>query len=76
MKWIQEVKNQHKKFNFSKQPPPLQEKKRTLPDDIPVSPLFKEEQDKIKQMIKRILYAEGDAIELLDDSVDYLKTAL
>lgn len=38
--------------------------------------LFSEEQDPIKQLIKKIMYAEGDLISLQDECAQYLKDAL
>ena len=38
--------------------------------------LFKDEKDKIMQLIKRILYAEGDHLKLQDESVKYLKNSI
>ena len=38
--------------------------------------LFQEESDPVKQMIKRIMYAEGDLVSLRHECAIYLKDAL
>ena len=41
-----------------------------------VQQLFSEEADLVKQMIKKIMYAEGDLLTLRDECAQYLKDAL
>jgi hypothetical protein len=41
-----------------------------------VKPLYASEKDNIKLLIKRIMYAEGDHLDLNDKSVAYIKKTL
>jgi hypothetical protein len=45
-------------------------------EELPVKPLFSEEKDTVRLLIKRILYAEGDHLKIDEKSVTYLKKVL
>ena len=65
--WVSSVKKTHEKFTFDTLPEPKAEEKVHL---------YHEEQDSVRQMIKRIMYAEGDTVDVRHECATYLKDAL
>lgn len=89
--WMGDLKKTHEKFTFTPTSEltakslqqPSSEKKKNITEEIDQQQppqqhvhLFSEEADPIKQMIKKIMYAEGDMLSLNDECAIYLKDAL
>lgn len=66
--WLKDLKNQHKVFKFSNNVPKKPETK--------VEPLYQDEKDLICQLIRKILYSEGDFVRQSNDGVKNLKKKL
>ena len=66
--WLNDLKNQHKVFKFSNTVPKKPETK--------VEPLYQDEKDPICQLIRKILYSEGDFVRQSNDGVKNLKKQL
>lgn len=66
------VKRTHEKFTFSA--PSLELSPKA--EDKSNQHMYSEEPDPIKQMVKRIMYAEGDSRDLSHECAVYLKDTL
>ena len=73
--WIKDLKNQHKVFNFSSSVP-IMSRKKSEPVEKKVEALYHDEKDPISQLIKKILYAEGDYINQSPEIVKFIKSQL
>lgn len=73
--WLNDLKDSHKKFNFSKATPQLVKSESAIKREelFKVEMLYKDERNPIHMLIKRIVYAEGDFIEQNVECISYLK---
>ena len=65
--WVSSLRKAHEKIAFDTLPESKVEEKVHL---------YNEEQDPVKQMVKRVMYAEGDTVEVRHECASYLKDAL
>lgn len=70
--WIKDLQAQHNKFKFSNKVPDT----KIMDESKDVKPLYQDEKDVISQLITKIVYAEGDHIDVSQKSVKFLKSQL